>query len=180
MRRSVNSSNFPKSPIANLTAGPFAGAAALLPVVAIVLLLAAANVCHREQPESNSGFADNTRVLTVDGVRMAFEIMTMARHNRMMEAMKITMDHDPQADHAIMLTLIDEKEDRLITDARVQFTIIYPDRTRMKRPGMIMPGKNMFHYVADFRKAVPGTYGVEVVITRGKKRLRQSLDFELK
>ena len=107
-------------------------------------------------------------------------MVTMKQHHKMMDFMKITMPHDPNADHVISLTIIDKKQDRLVTDARVLFHLTPPNGKKTRRPGMIMRGKGMYHYAGDFKKEGPGGYVVETRIQRGSRVLRERLTFPLK
>lgn len=120
-----------------------------------------------------------TQVVRIDSVQMAFDLQTMEEHKKMMEHMKVTMDHQDDADRVLSLTLMEKPGNKLITDARITISINGPGGLALNKPAMVMKGGGMFHYIVDFKTAGSGKYPVSAVVRRGDVEYKPQVEFNI-
>lgn len=118
-------------------------------------------------PHAHHGHATSD-VKVVKGIQVAFDLSTLAAHQKMMQQMNMgAMKHPAGATHAAMITLMDAKSKKLITDAVAKIKLIGPDKKPVGNPAgeplQVMKGSGMHHYGAAFKLAQPGTYQVMVM-----------------
>ena len=121
-----------------------------------------------------------TKIVKHDGLQFAFDLQDKTKHMGMMKMMNSKMKHKASATHFISLTIINLKTKKLVSDAKVSFTITGPDGKSATGSGDLMAGKGMAHYIAGFAKTAPGKYAVAMSTNIGGKKHAHKVDFDLK
>lgn len=101
----------------------------------------------------------------VDGVKVTFEVMSMAEH---LKAMKMEMPKGMKETHHVAVTFKDAKTGKALTQGDVKVKVQGPDKSEQTKDLMAMEG----HFGADFVMAKKGKYGVmaKFKLTDGKTR----------
>ncbi len=133
----------------------------------VSLLFGTVTPAWSADPHAHHGHA-TAHVKVVNGIQVAFDLTTLVAHQKMMQQMKMgAMKHPAGATHAAVITLMDAKSKKLITDAAAKIKVIGPDQKPVGNPAgeplQVMKGSGMHHYGAAFKLAKPGTYQVVVM-----------------
>lgn len=129
---------------------------------------------HEHQMENMS------KVVKQDGIQIAIDMMTMANHKQMMQAMKIESMQHGNANHYVSITLIDLASKKMISDASdVNISITSPDGTQVGGKAEMMSGGGMHHYGKDFSMSGNGVYKVSLSFVRIGKKQTATAEFEM-
>jgi hypothetical protein len=120
----------------------------------------------------------DTREVLVEGVKVTFQIMANAEHQKMLKDMKMKEEIEPGTTHNITVTLKDEKSQKEIGDAQVTMKVVDPkgkDQIKaMKYEGM------MKSYDAYFNLPETGKYQVMVLVKKGDQKIPAGVYYEIK
>jgi len=132
-----------------------------------------------QKMEPSLGKEDSSsRTFLLDGIKAAFMIMGMADHKKMLQAMKMKMDVDPQATHNIAVTLTDTRSNQPIGDAAVKMKVIDPKgRDQVKMLDFIM---GMNQYAGDFTLSEKGRYQILILFKAGGQKRAAGFNYLLK
>lgn len=121
--------------------------------LAAPLAVFAADHGHGSSKHSHHGHGAAAHEEVVDGVKVTFEIMSMAEHAK---AMKITLPKGMKETHHIAVEFKDAKTGKAITEGDVNLKVQGPDKAVQTKALMAMQG----HFGADFDLSKMGKYGV--------------------
>jgi len=125
-----------------------------------------------------AGSKMETREVSVEGVKIIFQIMSNAEHKKMLKDMKMKDDIEPGTTHNITLTLKDEKTQKEITNAEVQMKVIDP-KGKDQIKSLKYEGE-MKSYDAYFNLPAKGKYQVLVLYKSGEKKGTAGIYYEVK
>ncbi|MBM4340156.1 MAG: hypothetical protein FJ110_11505 [Deltaproteobacteria bacterium] len=125
-----------------------------------------------------AGSKMETREVSVEGVKIIFQIMSNAEHKKMLKDMKMKEDIEPGTTHNIALTLKDEKTQKEITNAEIQMKVIDPKgKDQIKT---LKYEDHMKSYDAYFNLPAKGKYQVLVLYKSGEKKGTAGIYHEVK
>lgn len=130
---------------------------------------------HGEQILSST-----TKIGHVDGMKVVVDLNTMEEHAKMMDMMGMPMKHDASSDHYVSVTLLDENTSDPVKDAKVSITVTPPKGKAVTKEAMVMSGKGMYHYGADFSMAEAGDWKVDVKVKSGDQAGEMSVTLPVK
>lgn len=148
--------------------------------LAAAVLFAASCDNSKHEGHDHGALSDTTRIASVDGYEVVFDFVTMEDHHKMMEMMKLKMEHDPAADRHLSVTIIEKRTGAQISDATVNLTVYTPDGRVVSGPGVRMAGEGMVHWGLDVKSGGPGTYRVAGDVKIGERNLAPLAEFTLK
>jgi hypothetical protein len=148
--------------------------------VAAAMLFAASCNDSEHDHHDHGALSETTRIASVDGYEVVFDFVSMADHHKMMELMKLKMDHDPAADRHLSVTIIEKRTGAQISNAAVNRTVYTPDGRVVSGPGVRMAGEGMVHWGLDVKSGGPGTYRVAGDVKIGERNLAPLTEFILK
>lgn len=115
--------------------------------------------------------ADNnqTKLVKVDDIQMAFDLMGIGYHKKMMKLMKAKMEHLEGATHGLMITIMDNKTKDIIKGAQVTLSIVHPDGHSENIVTEVMAGAGMHHYATHIDASDKGKYLISAsILLRGR------------
>ncbi|MCP4138458.1 MAG: hypothetical protein GY754_46300 [bacterium] len=118
-----------------------------------------------------------TKVVIVDGVQAAFDLMTKVEHADMMKKMGVAEKKADASDHFILITLMEKPENVLIKDASVEISVTGPDNKAIKTSTHVMSGDGMHHFAAGVSMKAKGEYKVEAAVSVKKKKVAVKTSF---
>jgi hypothetical protein len=119
-----------------------------------------------------------SKTVAADGMNVVFDLMRMEEHQKMMQAMDVTMEHAPGTAYVLSLTLKDSASGSIIRDADVSFAITSPGGSS-DQAGQVMSGAGMHHHAADVKITGMGAYRFEARIRRGDRTATAVAEFQL-
>lgn len=138
---------------------------------------------HKQSHEHAEHNAPATIVKQAGDVQVSFDISTMSAHHKMMQDMKMNMNHDSKSSHYVMVTLMDQDKN-LLKDIPIKVKAVGPDGKSLgDESGMgmeVMSGNGMYHYGHGFDFASPGKYQILVMFKHGDKVLSTGTEWEKK
>ncbi|MCB1173372.1 MAG: hypothetical protein KDK39_07405 [Leptospiraceae bacterium] len=134
--------------------------------------------------ESMDGHSMQSQYQSADAgnLKASFEFSTMAQHMQAMKKMNMempmNMDHDQMGDHHVMLTLLNQSDNKMNMDVKaVTFTITGPDGKSMTRKGHVMHAETMHHFGTGFQASGPGTYKIKASFAYAGKDYNPTVEF---
>ncbi|SNB47398.1 hypothetical protein [Geobacter sp. DSM 9736] len=122
-------------------------------VIAVASLALGVPAVHAAMDHGKHGHGSAAHEEVVDGVKVTFNVMSMAEH---MKAMKMEMPKGMKETHHIAVEFKDAKTGKAITKGDVKVKVQGPDKSEQTRDLMAMEG----HFGADFDFSKKGKYGV--------------------
>ncbi|HSO61529.1 MAG TPA: hypothetical protein VLR50_10890 [Desulfobacterales bacterium] len=107
---------------------------------------------HGQGAASGGGMKMDTREVLVEGVKVVFQIMTNAEHQKMLTDMKSKEEPEKGTTHNIAVVLTDEKTKKEIMDAQVKMKLIDPkgaDQVKSLRVSEAMKSYDNYFKLAD-------------------------------
>ena len=106
-----------------------------------------AEIDYLGEMTQDSHLADNnqTKLVKVDNLQIAFDFMSMAYHVRMMKLMKVEMKNVAGATHGLMVTIMNNKTKDIIKGAQVALSVSHPDGYSENISTEVMSGAGMYH-----------------------------------
>ena len=150
----------------------------LLAMLGLASLLACGK--DTESGHDHQSMQNRTRMVKLDGVQVAFDLMSMDSHKQMMQMMKLeTMQHADK-NHHLSITLMSLETRKPIGDAQdIRISITLPDGQTVSGPAQTMSGGGMHHYGLDFDLAGTGTYQASVAFKHKGQSLQAKTSFEI-
>ena len=119
-----------------------------------------------------------TKEVLVEGVKVTFETMANAEHQKMLKDMKMKEDIQPGTTHNITVTLKDEKTQKDITNAQVTIKVVDPKgKDQIKS---LKYEDTMKSYDAFFNLPEKGKYQVMILAKIGEKKITAGMYYDLK
>ena len=119
-----------------------------------------------------------TKEVLVEGVKVTFQIMGNAEHQKMLKDMKMKEDVEKGTTHNITVTLKDEKSQKDIADAQVTVKVIDPkgkDQIKDMRYEGAMKSFDAYVNLPD-----KGKYQVMVLVKKGDQKIPAGIYYEVK
>jgi len=107
---------------------------------------------HGHGAASGGGMKMDTREVLVEGVKVVFQIMTNAEHQKMLTDMKSKEEPEKGTTHNVTVVLTDEKTKKEIMDAQVKMKLIDPkgaDQVKSLRASEAMKSYDNYFNLAD-------------------------------
>jgi hypothetical protein len=119
-----------------------------------------------------------TKEVLVEGIKIAFMIMTNEEHQKMLKEMKIKETIEPGTTHNISVTVKDEKTDKEITDAKVSIKVVDPKhKDQIKSLKYV---ENLKSYDGYFNLSEKGKYQILVLVRKGDQKRTAGISYEIK
>jgi hypothetical protein len=128
------------------------------------------------KPALQGASKSNSQGITVEGMRITFEVMSMGEH---MQHLKTTQGHgqgDHSQTHSFMVTLQDTASKEILSDAKVQYTV-FPPQGGKETGKLIWSGE---YYGGGFSPKDKGTYQVQLKIESNGMEREANFSYELK
>jgi len=107
---------------------------------------------HGHGAAAGGGMKMDTREVLVEGVKVVFQIMTNAEHQKMLTDMKSKEEPEKGTTHNIAVVLTDDKTKKEIMDAQVKMKLIDPkgaDQVKSLRVSEAMKSYDNYFNLAD-------------------------------
>lgn len=107
---------------------------------------------HGQGAAAGGGMKMDTREVLVEGVKVVFQIMTNAEHQKMLTDMKSKEEPEKGTTHNVTVVLTDEKTKKEIMDAQVKMKLIDPkgaDQVKSLRVSEAMKSYDNYFNLAD-------------------------------
>ncbi len=123
-----------------------------------------------KRPEAqDQGEGRPNRIFLLDGFKLAFSIMPMAEHKKMLKDMNMKLAVDPQATHNIAVTISEVRSNLPIPDGVAKIKVISPKGNAQEKLLDFIMGMNQFS--ADFTLAEKGRHQILILFkTKGDKK----------
>lgn len=137
---------------------------------------------HLGEMAADPNLADQniTKLVKVENIQVAFDLMSMPYHKQMMKVMNAEMKHLEGATHGLMITVMDYETKKTITGAKVNLTVINPKGDKKSTETEIMSGAGMHHYAIHLKAIEDGIYKIEAKIQISGKTYKARTELELK
>ena len=152
-------------------------------LLTLIILVVTIN-CKKKSADNENNYlgemsqdSNQTKLVKVDGLQVAFDFMEMGYHKKMMKLMKVKMEHLEGATHGLMVTVMDDKTKDIIKDAGVILSVIYPDGHQEKSASEVMLGEGMHHYAIHLKASKKGTYKISAFILYKGHKYTATTDF---
>ena len=135
-----------------------------------------ASADKKAAPQGTVTSKSNSQIITVEGMKITFEVMSMGEH---MQHLKTTQGHgrgDHSQTHSFMVTIQDTASKEILSDAKVQYTISSP--LGGKETGKLIWSGD--HYGGGFSPKEKGNYQVQVKIESDGMEREAKFSYELK
>lgn len=134
---------------------------------------------EKKVPPSAKPETSSTRAFLLEGgIKAVFSIAPMAEHKKMLQAMKMKVEVDPQATHNIAVTLTDTRSNQPIKDAVVKMKVIAPKGKEEIK--VLDPIPAMNQYAGDFTLGEKGRYQILILFKAGGQRKAAGFYYLLK
>jgi hypothetical protein len=140
--------------------------------------LSSAQHSHSHGGMTGSSMKMDTREVLVEGVKVTFQFMANAEHQKMLKDMKMKEDVEPGTTHNITVTLKDEKTQKEITDAQINMKVVDPKGKDQIKP--LKSEEMMKSYDAYFNLPEKGKYQVMILFKVGDQKKTAGIYYELK
>ena len=114
--------------------------------------------------------------LTVEGLKISFEVMAMGEHMKHMAVSKVHKEGQHPQTHSLMVTLQDAFSKEIISDAKVKFAVRSP--SGKKETGVMEWSGD--HYGAGFSPQEKGFYQVDLAMESGGREREAKFTYEAK
>lgn len=119
-----------------------------------------------------------TKEVLVEGIKIAFMVMTNEDHQKMLKEMKIQEAIEPGTTHVISVTLRDEKTNKELAGAKVSMKVIDPrNKDQVKTLKYVEKSKS---YDAYFNLSEKGKYQILVLVRIGDQKRTAGISYEIK
>jgi hypothetical protein len=135
-----------------------------------------ASADKKGESQRTSPSKSNAQSITVEGMKITFEVMSMEEH---MQHLKTTQGHgqgDHSQTHSFMVSLQDTASKEILSDAKVQYTISSPQGG--KETGKLTWSGD--HYGGGFSPKDKGTYQVQLKIESDGMEREAKFSYEMK
>ena len=119
-----------------------------------------------------------TKEVLVEGMKIAFMIMTNEEHQKMLKEMKIKETIEPGTTHIISVTMKDEKTDKEITEAKVSMKVTDPKNKDQIKTLKYM--EKLKSYDGYFNLSEKGKYQILVLVKMGDQKRTAGISYEIK
>ena len=119
-----------------------------------------------------------TKEVLVEGVKVAFQMMTNEEHKKMLKDMKMKEETEPGTTHIIGVTLKDEKTQKEITDAQITMKVVDPKGKDQIKP--LKFEEMLKSYEAFFNLPEKGKYQVMILFKTGDQKKTAGTYYEVK
>ncbi|MGB9698226.1 MAG: hypothetical protein ACPL5I_02470 [Thermodesulfobacteriota bacterium] len=119
-----------------------------------------------------------TKEVLVEGMKIAFMIMTNEEHQKMLKEMKIKETIEPGTTHIISVTMKDEKTDKEITEAKVSMKVTDPKNKDQIKTLKYM--EKLKSYDGYFNLSEKGKYQILVLVRMGNQKRTAGISYEIK
>lgn len=121
-----------------------------------------------------------TKIVEEDKIKIVVDIMDHKAHEKMMEAMKMPMQHmKHNQNHHIMITLIDKDSGKMIEKAKIQAFLIDANNKKQTLKIHDMHHENMHHFGSHLKLKHSTKYKLNLIITIDKKKIDKTVEFQL-
>ena len=120
-----------------------------------------------------------SKVVKVEGIQVAFDLMSMEQHKMMMKMMNTKERHNHDSNHGLMLTILDQASMQPIKGAMVEVTMTENDGHTETKKAIIVEGQGMYHYAADFNIHAKNNCKISATINSNGKTYNTKTDFIL-
>ena len=154
--------------------------------LAALVAISCKEASHHNQDEHNhmmdsslSHMKSQTKVVVVDGIQFAFDMMPIEGHMKMMEEMHMKMKHHEGATHGLMITVMNKKTNNLIKNASVDVTVSGQTGESFSKHCEEMTGSGMHHYGTHLKLKPNETYKVKATAKISSKSYEAEADFTI-
>jgi hypothetical protein len=148
-----------------------------LSLFVLTLLPMAQQHGHSQEAQKGEAMKMETKDVSVEGVRVSFQIMANAEHKKMLADMSMKADPEAGTTHNITLTLKDENTQKEITSAEVTMKVVDPKgKSQVKK---LKFEEMMKSYDAYFNMPEKGKYQVMALIKIGNKKRPAGIYYEV-
>jgi hypothetical protein len=128
------------------------------------------------EPQKTAASKSNSQNMTVEGMKITFEVMSMEEHMNHLKTTQVHGQGDHSQTHSFMVTLQDTASKEILSDAKVQYTISFP-QGRKETGKLTWSGD---HYGGGFSPKDKGTYQVQLKIESEGTEREANFSYELK
>ncbi len=149
----------------------------VLTLFVVTLLALAQQHGHSQEAQKGEDMKMETKDVSVEGVRVSFQIMNNAEHKKMLADMSMKADPEAGTTHNITLTLKDESTQKDITNAEVTMKVVDPKgKNQVKK---LKFEEMMKSYDAYFNLPEKGKYQVMALVKIGDKKRAAGIYYEV-
>lgn len=107
---------------------------------------------HGNGEQHHAGVQPMSKVVKTDGIQVAFDLMSLDHHQKMMKMMHTTMKFSDDSNHGLMLTILEQGTMKPVKGAEVNITMTEDGSEHpVTKKAMIAEGNGMYHYAADYK-----------------------------